>query len=402
MVAGAAHARVSYPWSVPESSHRLPLLERRVDELVRRLIAPLLGGRVSRSGWRLIGWDAEQGISLSLERPGSVVLVELEKRDEALDCHARTARFNVCARRQYGSPELGPADRAMVDSLVGMIRERERLLPVVERASTARQAELRLIRVDRVLVSEGRAHYYVNPYVGCTIGCDFCYAAPRADFSRSLEGLPELSWGSWVDVKVNAAEVLAREVTLHPPGVVRFSPILTDPYQPAEKKYRITRQCLEVLLDAKFAPIILTRAARVSEDLELLARFERSSVGMSVPTDDDRYRMIFEPGGDPIDLRIAALEQARARGVKTFAVIQPMLPMDPDRLVRLLAPLVSAVRIDRMHFLERSRKVYEDAGLSWACEQQFFDETHQKLALAFRAAGVRVDELDDLAGLLAG
>jgi DNA repair photolyase len=373
-----------------------------VDGLVRQLIAPLLGGRVSRSGWRLIGWDAEQGISLSLERHGAVVLVELETRDDALDCHARTARFNVCARRQYGSPELGPADRAMVDSLVGMLREREQRLPVVERVSTQRQAELRQIRVDKVLVPEGKAHYYVNPYVGCTIGCDFCYAAPRADFSRALEGLPELSWGSWVDVKVNAAEVLAHEVTLHPPGVVRFSPILTDPYQPAEKRFRITRQCLEVLLPARFAPIVLTRAARVSEDLELLASFERSCVGMSIPTDDDRYREIFEPGGDPIDLRIEALEKARARGVKTFAVIQPMLPMDPERLVRLLAPLVSAVRIDRMHFVERSRQVYVDAGLSWACSDQFFEETFGKLASGFRAAGVRVDELDDLAGLLAG
>jgi DNA repair photolyase len=387
---------------VSEPSHRLPLIERRVDDLVRLLIAPLLGGRVSRSGWRLIGWDAEQGISLSLERHGCVVLVELEQRDDSLDCHARTARFNVCARRQYDSRPLGPADRAMVDSLVGMLREREQRLPTIERSAAQRQAELRQIRVDRVLVPEGRQHYYVNPYVGCTIGCDFCYAAPRADFSRALEGLPELSWGSWVDVKVNAAEVLAQEVTRHPPGIVRFSPILTDPYQPAEKRFRITRQCLEVLLDAKFAPIILTRAARVSEDLELLARFERACVGMSIPTDDDRYREIFEPGGDPIDLRIGALEKARAHGVKTFAVIQPMLPMDPARLVGLLAPLVSAVRIDRMHFVERSRKVYERADLAWACSDGFFEATAGELTRGFRAAGVRVDELDDLAGLLAG
>ncbi len=376
--------------------------ERRVDELVRRLIAPLLGGRVSRSGWQLVGWDAEQAISLSLERQGRVVLVELEKRNDATACHARTARFNVYARRQFGPPSLGPADRAMVDSLVGMIRERERLLPVLERAPSARQAELRPIRVDQVLVPEGNGHYYINPYVGCTIGCAFCYAAPRADFSRELEGLPSMPWGRWVDVKLNAAEVLAIEVKQHPPGIVRFSPILTDPYQPAEKRFRITRQCLEVLLSANFAPVILTRAMRVQEDLELLARFERACVGMSIPTDDDRYRELFEPGADSIENRIAALEAARAHGVKTFAVIQPMLPMDPARLVRLLAPLVTAVRIDRMHFMERSLPQYERAGLAWACSDAFFAETSTQLADGFRAAGVRVDEMDDLAGLLAG
>lgn len=377
-----------------------PVVGRYVDGLVRSLIAPLLAPKVARSGWRLAGWDAEQGISLTMERPGAVVLVELERRDEAADCYARTARFNVCARRQFDAPDLGPADRAMVDSLVTMIRAREGRLPEVERAQTSRGAELRLVHTERVLVSEGRGHYYINPYVGCTIGCDFCYAATRADFSRALEGLPEHAWGRWVDVKIHAAEVLREEVQHAPPGIVRFSPIVTDPYQPAERRFRVTRQCLEVLLEAGFTPVILTRAARVADDLELLARFPRAAVGLSIPTDDDAMRELFEPGGDPIGERLAVLRQARALGVRTFAVVQPMLPMAPDKLVAELAPWISAVRIDRMHFPERSRHLYLEHGLEHAMAPAFFEDLAARLRAGFQARGIPEDELDDLAGLV--
>jgi DNA repair photolyase len=378
----------------------MPVVGRYVDGLVRSLIAPLLDPKVARSGWRLAGWDAEQGISLTMERAGAVVLIELERRDDAVDCYARTARFNVCARRQFDAPDLAPVDRAMVDSVVTMLRAREGRLPEVERAQTSRGAELRLVHTERVLISEGKGHYYINPYVGCTIGCDFCYAAVRADFSRALEGLPEHTWGRWVDVKVNAAEVLREEVKHAPPGIVRFSPIVTDPYQPAERRFRITRQCLGVLLEAGFTPVILTRAARVADDLELLARFPQAAIGLSIPTDDDAMREIFEPGGDPIGDRLAVLRQARALGVHTFAVVQPMLPMDPDKLVDELAPWISAVRIDRMHFPERSRHLYQEHGLAHAMAPEFFVDLAARLRAGFRARGIPEDELDDLAGLV--
>jgi DNA repair photolyase len=232
------------------------------------------------------------------------------------------------------------------------------------------------------------------------IGCDFCYAAHRADLSRALGGLPELPWGRYVDVKVNAAEVLRREVTQHPPGVVRMSPIVTDPYQPLERRFRITRQCLEVLLEAGFTPLVLTRAARVLDDVDLLARFPRAAVGLSVPTDDDAIRRIFEPGGDPIDERLDALARCRAAGIRTFGVIQPMLPMNPARLVEQMAPHVTVVRIDRMHELSRSRAHYEAAGRLDASEDAFFERTGAELRAGFTAAGVAVDDRDDLGGAL--
>lgn len=375
---------------------------RYVDDVVRDLLAPLLDARPGDRGYRLVSWDSEQGISVTIQRGTEVVLIELERRDEAKDCIARTDRFNVCARRPFDGRPLSATDRRAVEQLAALVRSREARLPAIDRPTTSRTSAARVVEVDRVLIPEGNGHYYVNPYAGCTIGCDFCYVAERADLSRELEGLPRLEWGRWVDVKINAAEVLRREVEEMPPGLVRLSPILTDPYQPIERKHRITRQCLEVLVERGFTPVILTRAALVARDLDVLARFRVAAVGLTIPTDDDGVRRCFEPGADPIDERIEALRACHAAGLRTFAVIQPMLPMDPDRLVARVAPWVRAVRVDRMYELDRVRHLYRAARLESASTDAFFEATRARLLSGFRAAGVPTDELDDLEDLVRG
>ncbi|MCC6554369.1 MAG: hypothetical protein IT372_15410 [Polyangiaceae bacterium] len=373
---------------------------RFVDTLVRGLFAPLLQAKASPNGWHVIGWDAEQGLSLTLGRGRTVLLIELEARDEAIDCHARTRIFNVCARRQFAGEDMDDIDRRAVDQVVALVRRREAKLPSVERPATSRRAAVREITVDRVLIPEGGGHYYLNPYVGCMIGCEFCYVGPRADLSRRLEGLPELPWGRYVDVKTNAADVLRDEVRRYPPGVVRMSPILTDPYQPLEARFRVTRKCLEVMLAAGFSPVILTRAARVLDDLDLLARFPRAAVGLSIPSDDDAMRLHFEPGTDTIEQRFVALERCHAAGIRTFGCVQPVLPMNVDALVARMAPVIRAVRLDRMHFVPRVLHLYEAAGRLDASTDAFFERTLAELRRGFAERGVRLDDLDDLGSLV--
>ncbi len=363
------------------------------------LFAPLT--KHSGRSFSVLGTDSEQGLQIFVEHRGRVLLLEFEDRNEELDCSARTARFNVSARCQFdAAADLDDADRRLVAAIVETVRRREHILPDPPRPSTGRSMAVREILVDRMLVPEGAGHYYINPYVGCLIGCEFCYVMERADLSRRMEGLPKMPWGRWVDVKVNAAEVLAEEVRRFPPGIVRLGPILTDPYQGPERRYHITRQCLEVLLEHQFAPVVLTRAARVLDDLDLLASFERAAVGFSIPTDDDRMRALFEPGADPIDARIEALERCHERGLSTLAVIQPMLPMDTDALVRRLGPIAGSVRIDRMHRMDLMGPRYAEHGLEWAATDAFFEETQQRLREGLEGYGVQLDDLDDLARLL--
>ena len=378
-----------------------PPVERRLDEQVAALLGPLVaGGFQAESGWRLVSWDAEQGICVTYRRGSSHLLIELEARDDGRDCYARTAWFNVCARLPFEEVDLTAEERAFVDVFIGVVRSREGDLPRFDRPTTGRRVSVRSVRVDRVLIPEGDGQYYINPYVGCMIGCPFCYVAERADFSRRLEGLPRMPWGRWVDAKVNAAEILREEVQRFPPGVVRMSPILTDPYQSVERTFRITRQCLQVLLEAGFAPAVLTRAARVQQDLDLLDRFERVLVGFTVPTDSDRIRQIFEPGADPIEDRMLALEAFHRAGIPTVALIQPILPMDVERLADRLAPLVRAVRIDRMFFLDQVRDLYERHDLLDFAGDAWFEQAAAELTEAFQARGVSIDSMDVLEPLV--
>lgn len=391
--------------SSPVSSPRSAPVPRRLDAVGRALFAPLLLGRVP--GWRVLSWDVEQGLTLTVQalaEGATPILIELEDRHDARDCHARTGRFNVSARHLFDAVQpLDVNERQFVDRLLIMVRQAELRLPLLppDAPLQPERSQVREILVERALMPEGDGAYYFNPYAGCIIGCRYCYVDERANLSRRLEGRAPAAWGRWVDVKVNAAEVMRREVRTLAPGLVRMSPILTDPYQPVEKHYRITRQCLEVMLEAGFTPGILTRGARVRDDLPLLRRFPRAAVGFSIPTDDDAIRRVFEPGADPVEERFEALAELHAAGIYTFVVIQPVLPMNVERVVARLAPYVRAVRIDRMHQPERHRHLYEQAGIPYALEEGFSERTMAALREGFSRRGVRIDELDNLTQLVA-
>lgn len=368
-----------------------------VEELVRAVSAEPLPG-----GYRLLDWDLDQGISLAFDRRGESLLVELSARDDQMGAWSRTNRFNLVARDPFRDGGLGAESVGFLRELTRRLAEHEGRLPAVSRqAAASARTQIRSISATRALVREGRGQYYLNPYVGCTIGCSFCFVGDQADLARSLGGLPKLPWGRWVDVKTNLPEVLAREVRELEPGIVRMSPIVTDPYQPLERRHRITRRCLEVLAGAGFSPCVLTRAARITEDIPTLQRFANAWVGLSIPTDDDRVRHAFEPGADPIDTRLDALAACQRAGLDTFAVVQPILPQDPERLVERLAPLVRVVRIDRLHVGERVGSIYERLGLAHASEDAWFDEMTERLRAGFSRRGVALHALDDLGELAA-
>ncbi len=354
-------------------------------------------------GWEVLDWDVDQGPSVTLVAGDDILRAELSARSELEPCLVRTERFNLNARDPFfEGRSLGPGARAAFDALAGIVRQWERSLPVVRRSvDESAKCQVRLVRVDRALGREGRGQYYLNPYVGCTIGCSFCFVEEAADLSRRLSGLPRKSWGHWVDVKENLPEVLLEEVTQLQPGVVRLSPVVTDPYQPLEGRHRITRRCLQVLLEHGFSPCVLTRAARIADDIPLLAKFPKAWVGLSVPTDDDAIRHAFEPGADPIDARLSTLEACQRGGLNTFAVIQPMLPMEPQRLVERLAPLIRVVRIDRMHLEDRVQSIYSQTGTLHCTRPEWFSQTRRELVRGFEARGVVVDDLEDLQVLFA-
>lgn len=226
--------------------------------------------------------------------------------------------------------------------------------------------------------------YCVNPYTGCSHGCKYCYAT----FMKRFTGHQE-SWGTFVDVKINAPEILQRQLKNAIRGNVMISSV-TDPYQPLENQYKLTRRCLEVLSDRQFSVSILTKSPLVLRDLDLIKRFKNIEVGMTVTTDDDKVRRIFEPGAPPIGARIHALKELSEEGIKTYAFIGPLLPMNPESLAEKIRPHIQSVLIDRMNYASKTRKIYQSGKMDQWLDFDYVDEMIQRLEIGLAEKEVSI------------
>jgi DNA repair photolyase len=235
-------------------------------------------------------------------------------------------------------------------------------------------------RVKSILSKSGipGVTYCVNPYVGCSHGCRYCYAT----FMKRFTGHRE-AWGTFVDAKVNAPEVLRRELKRAPGGHVMISSV-TDPYQAAmEGKYKLTRQCLEALLHHDSSVGILTKSPLVIRDLDVIKKFREIEVGFTVTTDREEIRKTFEPHAPPIQARIEALKMLHEHGIRTYAFVGPVLPMNPELLAQELRPHVDSVLIDRMNYLSKTRKIYRLGKLDEWLDYDFVDEVLERLQAGF-------------------
>lgn len=227
----------------------------------------------------------------------------------------------------------------------------------------------------------------LNPYVGCEHGCSYCYAS----FMKRFTGHRE-PWGAFVDAKVNAPEVLRRELRRATSGTVLVGTV-TDPYQPLEGRYRLTRRCLEALAERRFPASVLTRSPLCVRDVDVFRRFRELSVGLSIPTEDDAIRRLFEPHAPPIGARLEALRALRREGISTYVFAGPLLPMDPARFVEAVGDAADAVLVDRMNYAGKVAATYRRAGLADRLEDGWFEETAAALRRGFEARGADVEIL---------
>ena len=244
---------------------------------------------------------------------------------------------------------------------------------------------IREVSAKSILSRSRIQDYALNPYVGCSHSCRYCYAA----FMRRFTGHRE-KWGEFVDVKVNAADLLAREIWRKQPGRVWVSGVC-DPYQPAEERYRLTAGCLDIFQRHQWPVTIQTKSALVLRDIEVLEKFGDIEVGFSITTADDGIREIFEPGASPIPERIRALDALHSRRIRTFAMIAPILP-GAEGLIELLPGKVDHILIDRLNYAYANR-VYQKNKLEWARADAFFVRQADELREGFTRQGIPVQML---------
>jgi len=184
----------------------------------------------------------------------------------------------------------------------------------------------------------------LNPYSGCAHRCSFCYV--RA-FEQRAERPSGSDYGSSVRVKTNIVELLGRELARRSwRGEEVAIGTATDPYQPAEGRYRLTRGCLEAFGAAANPFGLITRSPLVVRDLDLLsfaARRAEVSVTFSVPTLDEQVWRATEPGTAPPAQRLRALRRLVEAGIRSSVAMAPILPGLSDRPEQLAA-VVGAAR----------------------------------------------------------
>ncbi len=222
--------------------------------------------------------------------------------------------------------------------------------------------------------------YVVNPYVGCQHACSYCYAR----FMKRFTGHKE-PWGDFVDVKINAPDLLSKEIKKKRMGTVWVSGVC-DPYQPLEAKYKLTRRCLEILARAGWPVVIQTRSGLVCRDLDILKEFKDIEAGFSITTANDEIRKIFEPCAPSIEKRLKAIEELHQNGIRTYAMIAPILP-EAGNLIRMLAGKVDYIIIDRMIYFHASR-IYERHGWRDKNTYEYFEAIGNKIVKDCAKSGI--------------
>lgn len=171
-------------------------------------------------------------------------------------------------------------------------------------------------------IRRGGFEWTCNPYVGCTFGCSYCYAAFLPQNRRPVE-----DWGKWLSAKKNAAALAERQAHKVAGQAVYMSSV-TDPYQPAERSLMLTRGILEALVEHQPRLTIQTRGPLVARDVDVLKQFRSLRVNVSIPTDSERVRVQFEPKAPPLEKRWAAVRELREAGVPVGVCVTPTLPIE--------------------------------------------------------------------------
>ena len=181
--------------------------------------------------------------------------------------------------------------------------------------------KIKEIKAKSIIVKSGLdVDYVINPYVGCTHSCIFCYARFMKRFTNHTE-----PWGKFLDVKINAAELIPKDAKKYKNKTIIISSV-TDPYQPAERKYKLMRGILENLIPLQPDLCLMTKSDLILRDIDLLKKFKKCIAGCSLSSLNDSIRKETEPFAPPGKRRINAVRELKRAGISTFIFISPMLP----------------------------------------------------------------------------
>ncbi|MFW9990572.1 MAG: radical SAM protein [Candidatus Odinarchaeota archaeon] len=231
--------------------------------------------------------------------------------------------------------------------------------------------------------------YTLNPYTGCLFGCSYCFVAKSFRFRHKRVGMEK--WGSWLLVKENIPRLLTRDLKLlQQKGqlsstVIRLSSV-TDPYQPVEPRFGITRQCLEILIEYPPGQLYLqTKSDLVLEDTDLLQELSgHLVVAVTINTDREDIASLFEPRAPSLQRRLHVLEKLKNEGIKTRVIASPILPSDPEKFSHLVKDKADSFVLKTIEddgsggcrLRPEALRIMQENGLEEYFEERFYEKVY--------------------------
>jgi DNA repair photolyase len=197
----------------------------------------------------------------------------------------------------------------------------------------------------------------LNPFLGCAHACSYCFS--RAYHARYRDRNVGTDFDSNVEVRVNIADLLRRELRRRREGSLAIG-TATDPYQPIEGKYQLTRRCLEALVDYPMPTTIVTKGPLVVRDIDVLKKLDQKTeltVYFSVPCVDEEIVRKTDPGTAPARQRLRALRMLRDAGLDAAVLCMPVLPGISDSEASLDAAARAASEAGATGFRHRPLKI---------------------------------------------
>jgi DNA repair photolyase len=251
--------------------------------------------------------------------------------------------------------------------------------------------------ICKSILSKSRLEdYSINPYRGCTHCCKYCYAPYILREKRE--------WGTFIEPKVNAPEILEKELKRNKPGNIFISSV-TDPYNSLEEKYKLTRRVLEKLIGTKFTASIQTKSPLILRDIDILKKIN-CEVGMTITTFDENARKVFEPNASQSIERLETLKKLKHGGIRTYVFFGPILPFISDANLEETVKRFAAAKPDRV-FADRLNikrpahwsnlkkvleKNYPELVDKWQnilfSENNYYEELKERLTSLFRKHGL--------------
>ncbi len=197
------------------------------------------------------------------------------------------------------------------------------------------------------------ADWGINYYQGCTHGCIYCYLRFLCRWRKRRE-----KWGEFVDVKINAPELVAKESKDKEGTAILCTG--GDAYQPIERKYQLTRRVLQNL-NPNLKLSILTKSDLITRDIDLFKRFKNIELGLTITTLNENIKRVFEPFSPSSHARLEALKKLKQEGFYTYVFVGPIFPYltDLKEIFREVSPFVDLLMFEDLNMSPAKKEILE-------------------------------------------